>query len=189
MTVDARILRRLVGAAALTAAAGCFAQPALGLAPPLPCEIEEAGMLIGGLRDLSDGDYFESGVTFESYQVRWAPDAEGVYRPLPGPIPELNAFSGVRVTYCRTGEFLAIADADMERALYGLRATEFLRKSIAAKRPPSFRDLRRAAEAVFGDVLIMRETAETCGCRTLYPDLRPEGVTPYDQRDDIVGAR
>jgi hypothetical protein len=157
--------------------------------PPPPCEIKEAGMTVYGLADLSVGragvDY-PSGVVVENYQVSTAPDAEGVYRNLPAPTPELKDFFGVRVTFCATGDFFAIRDTGIDEAVYGLRATEFVRPDFLAQKPIKISALTRAVQALFGQrAITLRETAETCGCYTAYPELRPDGMTPFRERKDV----
>jgi hypothetical protein len=161
---------------------------AQALTPPLPCEGMEAGMNTYGLMAL-DPDTNASGVTVEYYQVDSQPDAspEGVYRDQPAPVADLDGFYGVRVTHCASGAFHAIAGGGEPRTVAAaLAATEFLRGKVQAGKAVGRNDLASAVRAVFGKQLKLRETEETCGCSVFFPDAKPAGMTPFENRTDTV---
>lgn len=113
-----------------------------------------------------------SGMALEMYVNKTT--AEGSIAAAPGPIPQLDNFNGVRITECRSGQFLAIHGVAPDEAQLGLSATEFLRPSLKAGRRVAMADLRKAAKALYGDdtyvrMMMLRETEETCACRELYP--------------------
>ncbi len=125
-----------------------------------------------------------SGVIVESYWNKVEAKG-GVYTARPAPVHELDDFRGVRVTICATGEFLAIRDVDPVEVSSALAATEFLRGAIKAGKQVNARQVQKAAKAVYGPVIHLRETEETCGCNIYFPDLRPAGMTAFEARTDI----
>lgn len=153
------------------------AAPALALTPVPACEgTYESGMQVGEPWWL--GDQGGSGYTVESYYDSLAD----------GPRPSLDAlagFSGVRVVECASGRFLTIPFETPNDVTVALSATEFLRPTLQAGRSPDFASVQRAAEALYRDVGVLRETAETCGCSAAFPDWRPAGLTPYEERPDL----
>jgi hypothetical protein len=164
------------------------ATPAQALTPLQPCEGMEAGMVTYGLYPL-DPDTNASGVTLESYQVDFQPDdsAEGVYRNQPAPVGALSDFFGVRVTHCASGTFFAIDTRNgPSEVAAALAATEFLRADVQAGRAISRGDLSSSVRAVYGKQLRLTETEETCGCSVYFPDLKPKGMTPFENRTDTV---
>jgi hypothetical protein len=164
------------------------ATAAEALTPLPPCEGMEAGMVTYGLYPL-DPDTNASGVTIESYQVDYQPDdsAEGVYRNQPAPIDALTDFQGIRVTHCASGAFFAVDTRNgPSEVAAALGATEFLRDEVKAGKAISRNDLRSAIRAVYGKQLQLRETEETCGCSVYFPDLKPKGMTPFENRTDTV---
>lgn len=177
-------MRPALALAAATAALA--AAPAWALSPVMACDgTIEAGMRLGGLETL--GGWQEeprSGVVVESY-VNAAEMRDGAWTEAPPPVPELDLFQGVRVTFCPTGEFLAIPGGEAGEVSAALAATEFLRDAVQAGEAVGFADLRRAADALYGPVLVMRETEQTCGCSVHFDDLRPSGQTPFEERTDV----
>ena len=157
---------------------GATAAPALTPLPP--CEGTEAGMRTGSLI-APEG----TGLTFERYNVNIVSHGDLAEADAP-PVPELGGFSGVRVTHCASGQMVAIAgEYSSEKAAAALGATEFLRKEVQAGRRISAGKMKQAAKAVYGQVLVLRETEETCGCNSYFPELRPKGMTPFDRRRDV----
>ena len=149
------------------------------------CEVNEGGMSVGYTLILGS-DWDQSGITVDSYtnigemiNGEWVPDA--------GPISYLSNFRGLRVVNCRTGQFFAIRDDGMDWfvAAYGLPATEFLRETYLNHTAPDFRNVEMAVHALYGDVQLLQETAETCGCANYFPNIRPEGLIPFFERDDV----
>jgi len=176
------ILRPLTHAAALIGSVST----AQALAPPLPCEGYESGMITHDLTIL-DPDLHKSGVTIERYQVDMQPDDShnGVFRPVPAPVAALDGFFGVRVMHCATGHFHAIETTQRTATVAAaLGATEFLRASVKDGQPVSRAELADAVRAVYGKQIQLRETEETCGCNGAFPELRPKGMTAYEQRTD-----
>lgn len=165
--------------------AALVALPGHALAPPLPCEGTEAGM---GTFDLTALDpEGKSGVTVEEYLVQTAPDGDGVYRDLPGPVGALDGFYGIRITHCASGIFHAVDTAqDPGTVAAALAATEFLRAKVKAGQPVGRNELAQAVRALYGTQTRLRETEETCGCSVLFPELRPRGMTPYGDRTDTT---
>jgi len=164
------------------------ATAAQALTPLPPCEGMEAGMNTYGLYPL-DPDTNASGVTIESYQVDNQPDdsPEGLYRDQPAPVAALDGFYGIRVTHCASGSFHAIDTRNgPSEVAAALAATEFLRTEVQAGKPVSRSDLASAVRAVFGKQLRLKETEETCGCSTYFRDLKPKGMTPFENRTDTV---
>lgn len=154
------------------------ASPSLALVLDLPCaQSEESGMESLGAESLDFPDA-TSGLTVEYYGNATTMDGF-TQQTLPPPVPQLADFFGVRVTACASAEFLVLRDADLVDVSTALTATEFLHPTLQAGGIVAFSDLRRAVEALYGPVLILRETTETCGCSALYPSLRPAGVAPY----------
>ncbi len=130
------------------------------------------------------------GITVENYQVDMQPDdsPEGVYREVAPPVASLSGFFGVRVTHCATGTFFAIDTRDgPDSVVAALSATEFLRPKVQRGQAIGREDLGTAVQAVYGGAIRLRETAETCGCSTLFPELRPTGMVPYRDRTDVRG--
>lgn len=160
-----------------------IAAPAAALTPLPPCNVEiEADMTVYDVQRLGDSD--TAGVTVEDY-ANATTLTDTVYEPRPGPVPALNGFSGARVTFCATGDFVAIPGQNASTVNSSLSATEFLRGKLQKAQPVRFADLRRAAKAVYGDVIVLRESDETCACSAFYPDLRPAGMTAYADRTDV----
>ncbi|MGL4236975.1 hypothetical protein [Tabrizicola sp.] len=161
---------------------------AQALTPLPPCDGMEAGMNTYNLHAL-DPDTNASGVTVESYQVDTQPDdsPQGVYRDQPAPVPALDGFYGVRVTHCASGTFHAIEGGeDPFTVAAALAATEFLRPKVKAGQSVGRNELASAIRAVYGKQLRLKETEETCGCSVLFPDLKPKGMTPFENRTDTV---
>jgi len=157
--------------------------PAVALTPLPPCELAEAGMVIGAVGVLGDYDA-NSGVTVERYANNHKV-VNDVYTPVSAPVPQLEDFNGVRVTHCASGDFLAIRGVDVTEVSSALAATEFLRGAVQSGKRPTFAQVERAARAVYGGVIRLRETEQTCGCNTYYPDLKPAGMTAFGARTDI----
>ena len=157
--------------------------PVSALAPPLPCEGIEANMVTGELY-IFGPDNVSTGVVVERYfnatELR-----DNVYVSRPAPVPHLVEFYGVRVTYCPTGQFLAIDAQSPAEVDAALSATEFLRPRLQAGQPVRFDDLRRAANAVYGGAIVLRETEETCGCNMFFPEVRPQGMRSFQDRTDV----
>ncbi|MFN3644631.1 MAG: hypothetical protein ACK4TB_17110 [Gemmobacter sp.] len=175
-------------------AAAPFAAAVLGVAaaaawaevPPPACEGMEAGMVTHRLTIL-DPATGGSGITLERYQVDMQPDGspQGVYRALPAPVPALDGFFGVRVVHCASGAFHAIdTQQSPETVAAALAATEHLRAEVQAGRRVGQAALSAAVRAVYGRTVQLRETDETCGCAAAFPDLRPQGMTPFGARGD-----
>jgi hypothetical protein len=163
---------------------------AQALTPLPPCVGMEAGMNTYDLYPL-DPDTNASGVTIEAYQVETKPDdsPEGVYRDQPAPVAALNGFYGIRVTHCASGVFHAIDTRNGPTEVSAaLGATEFLRSKVKAGKPVSRGDLAAAVRAVYGKQIQLRETEETCGCSVFFPDLKPKGMTPFENRTDTVAS-
>jgi len=172
-------VRLASGVTVLAACLGLAATQVGALTPLPPCEGEEGGMVIGYLTSLDD--MVVSGVVIESF--RYTVRLEGtVYQPQPGPVAALNGFSGSRVTHCPTGRILAVPGVGASELSVALAATEFLRTKVKAGRPVSFAEVQRAARALYGTVISLRETEQTCGCAAYYPDVLPKGMTPYAER-------
>jgi hypothetical protein len=175
------------GAIILSMLTGTAAQ---ALTPLPPCVGMEAGMNTYDLYPL-DPDTNASGVTIEAYQVDTKPDdtPEGVYRDQPAPVAALDGFYGIRVTHCASGTFHAIDTRNgPSEVAAALAATEFLRASVKAGKPVSRGDLASAIRAVYGKQLRLKETEETCGCSVYFPDMKPKGMTPFEDRTDTVST-
>lgn len=127
------------------------------------------------------------GFRVEKYFYFWGLAKEELKLQHPPRYPELAEFSGVRVTDCASGRFIAIdtyADSgEVASALYG---TEFLRMPLEAGESVSFTDVESAAKAVFDHVFVLEETSETCSCFENYPDLRPANLLPFGDRTDVT---
>jgi hypothetical protein len=165
---------------------GLVAPAAPAMAPPLPCEGMEGGMVTHELAVL-DPETGTSGVTVEQYQVDMQPDSSphGVYRPVPAPVPALDGFFGVRVMHCASGTFFAIDTRHASATVAAvLSATEHLRPQVKAGRRVALSDLQAAVAAAYGRPLRLRETEETCGCALAFPELRPRGNRPFAERTD-----
>ncbi len=94
----------------------------------------------------------------------------------------LQRFRGGRVVECRTGKIVAVNYKRGEELHHALSATEFLRGAVQNSKSIRFNDVQRAAKAVFPeDVIVLRETEETCGCNAYFPGLRPSSLAPYQQ--------
>ncbi len=159
-----------------------FAGQAVALTPLPPCQINEGGMTVGNVQPLGDEG---SGVVLEMYFNIVLLEGT-IFRPAPGPVPALDYFSGVRVTQCASATFLAInGQTDVGEVAAALGATEFLRSSLQGKRAVSLGDMKQAVRAVYGKTPLLRETGETCACSIYFPELRPKGVTPFAERDDV----
>jgi hypothetical protein len=176
----------LAGVAALFAAAPVLAEEP----PPICYNVVEAGMSVFahqlleyGLRPPPEASA-GSGVVVENY---WdAGHWQGGAAPARPSLPELQDFRGVRIVHCASGRFLAVKDGPpAHEAIIALASTEFLRPTLRAGGEPSWEDLRRAADALYPGAIAMRETAETCGCAEIFPELRPAGMVPFAQRDDV----
>jgi hypothetical protein len=109
----------------------------------------------------------------------------GVEVSRPPPVPELEGFQGTRIMSCATGEFLALNRQGLNDVVTAMTATEFLRDKVRAGEPVAFSELRQAAEALYGPVLVLRETGQTCACEAYFDELRPAGQTPYEERTDV----
>lgn len=146
---------------------------AVALTPIPPCMNEyESGM---GVDDARTFGHAESGFIVEEY--RYLGD------PAPADLPKaLTRFYGGRVVDCRSGKIVAVNHKDQEEINAALSATEFLRAAVQGEKRIRFNDVQRAAKAVFGeDVMVLRETEETCGCNAYFPGLRPSSLAPYQQ--------
>lgn len=100
-------------------------------------------------------------------------------------LPLFDGFVGVRITQCSTGRFIAINGPKPRDAEPGLVATEFLREKIRNQRPISFANLQSAAEALYDEVHVLRDTEETCGCNLHFPELKPSTIGSFEGRTDI----
>jgi hypothetical protein len=159
------------------------ASAAGALAPPLPCEgVVESNMAIGTTEPLGGWDN-PSGFVIEGYYNDQIV-VDTVYTDLPGPVPELNDFYGFRVVECATGAFVAVKGPNVRDARISLPATEFLRSDLQTGQPVSMNSVVSAVRAVYGNGLLMRETAQTCGCAAFFPELGPAGQTPFENRTD-----
>ena len=158
--------------------------PGLALTPAPPCEMTvEAAMTVYYMLPLG-GYEVQSGAVVEAYGNARTTDG-AVYVNRPAPTRELEDFTGVRVTFCPTGDFLAIRGQNVDAVSTSLAATEFLRADVQANRRVSFAKLRRASRAVYVDVMVLRETEQTCGCAAYFPAMKPDGMTAFDDRTDI----
>lgn len=184
-----RVARRWVPALGLAVALQlCLAAafgPAQALTPLPPCIGTESGMMTQGVTDLGPAGQ-TTGVTVESYAVRFSPGADGVYRDGPAPVPALKGFNGIRVLHCASGQFFAVeTNMAPETVAAVLSATEFLRGDVQGGRRVSVGDLAQAIRAVYGKHIRLRETEETCGCNWFYPELRPASMAPFRARTDV----
>lgn len=93
----------------------------------------------------------------------------------------LRCFRGVRVTYCDSGDIMAIPTDDTV-----WDGVEKLGKAEATRADcPAFaRRMRQAAHAVYGDVIVLRENAETCACNMYFAELRLVRLRPHAGRQD-----
>jgi hypothetical protein len=156
--------------------------PALAITPVMACDgALESNMRITEAQPLGGPT---SGAVVEGYGMAAMSGEDGAFEMLPAPAPELRAFRGTRVTACDTGEFLAVGAQGPKEVGAALAATEFLRDAIQGGQRVGFDDIRRAAEAVYGPVLVMRETAQTCACHAYFDELRPDEQTPFPERTD-----
>ena len=103
--------------------------------------------------------------------------------PAPASLPKaLTSFFGGRIVDCGTGKIVAVNYKSYEELDSALSATEFLRAAVQGDKRIRFNDVQRAAKAVYGkDVMVLRETEETCGCNAYFPGLRPSALAPYQQ--------
>ena len=157
----------------LALAVGLGATGAEALTPPLPClnEIED-GM---GVDNVMTFGHSDSGFTVEDYTFVGSQTSAS----LPA---ALTKFYGGRVVECRSGKIVAVNYQRGEAIQQSLSATEFLRAAVQGEKRIRFNDVQRAAKAVFGeDVMVLRETEETCGCNYYFPSLRPKSLAPYQQ--------
>ena len=169
----------------LAAALAVAASQGQALVPLPPCEgVVEAGMAIHDTFAFGDFDAPTDYVVELYFNAQTLEN--NVYVDLPAPVPALRDFYGTRITSCATGEFLAIDGVKSDQVNASLSATEFLRDDLKAGRKISFRQIRRAAEAVYGKVLVLRETEETCGCAMYRPELRPRAMTAFEKRVNVV---
>ncbi len=167
-------MRRVLGAA-LASALG--ASPALAVSPVLTChEVVEAGMALSDVR-LLDPELGDAGLTVETYRNAAADRA--------APVPELSGFSGTRLSFCPTGEFLVVPGLRAGDVADAVSAEGSLRARVRAGDDIGFADLREAVEAVYGPVLVLRETDQTCACHTFFDEQRPPGQTPFPERTDV----
>ncbi|MFK7938969.1 MAG: hypothetical protein AB8B82_06290 [Roseovarius sp.] len=142
---------------------------AQALTPLPPCDGQEGGMNVYGA---SMFGHAQSGFVFETYHS--LDSADGIIAGADGPVDALNQFMGIRITQCRTGKFIAVKNAPAYRSIDPLLATEFLRNRTQREEPFRFVDVKRAATALyakggFSEVIILRETEETCACNVHYP--------------------
>ena len=153
--------------AKLTAAATgllcLLALPAVALVPPPLCGgVIESGMEV---QDAAPFGYYGSGFVSEKYSHATEDDAGG-NDYLAVSVPQLRGFYGYRVIDCKSGQFLAIGAGQDETEQ--LLATEFLRSKAQQKKPFTFADVTRAAQALYKGqgvtVLTLRETEQTCSC-------------------------
>lgn len=158
------------------------AAPLSALTPLPPCGVTESAMYVGYPHDLGT---YGSGLILEGYANAQTTDAYDVYVNRPAPVPDLTDFIGVRVMDCATGRFFAVQGADANDAVVALSATEFLRDAIRDERLISYADARRAAQALYGTIIDLSETDETCGCSVFYPEMRPAGFTAFGDRADV----
>ena len=168
---------------AILAAALVGPAPALAITPIMVCDgAIEANLRILDARPLGND---LSGAIVEEYVNAAVPGEDGgVAQVLPAPMPELRGFMGARVTSCDTGEFLVVGGQTPQEVGAALAATEFLRGAIQGGQRVSFGDIRLAAEAVYGPVFVLRETAQTCACNAYFDELRPADQTPFPERTD-----
>ncbi len=159
-----------------------FALPAAALTPPLPCSpVTEADMTIYNVQILGNGT---SGVTVEGY-ANATTLRDTIYERRPGPVAALTDFSGSRVTFCETGDFVAIPGVSPASVNDSLSATEFLRAQVKADKRLRFADVKKAAKAVYDDVIVLRETEQTCACSIYFPDLKPAAMTGFSDRANV----
>ena len=162
-----------------------LAEPAVALTPGVPCRGVESNMAVTDAVPLDPEG--RSGVVIEAYSVAYVSDPyPGAF--LPAPVPELVGFEGARVMLCTTGEFVAFSYENDDAVMPDLNASWFLRDALGAGAVPRFADIRRAAERLYSPVVVLRETEETCGCATYFPELRPAGHTPFAERADQQDA-
>jgi hypothetical protein len=156
----------------------CTAQPSIAY-DSSPCDgVVEQGMRVQELNHLG----FRSGFTIEQYwHVRTGQN------PPTAPVAALDKFFGVRIMECSTGRFIAIdGNPDAGEVDAALSSTEFLRGKVQSEQTFNYDDVRQAGEAVFGDLVLLRENEESCGCADLYPELRPAGLVPFADRDNVT---
>jgi hypothetical protein len=158
------------------------AAPLAALIQLPPCGVTESAMYVGYPHDLGTSG---SGLILESYSNAQMTDANDVYVNRPAPVPELTDFYGIRVMNCATGQMFVARGANADDAVVALSATEFLRDAIRDERLVSYADARRAAVALYGSVIDLSETDETCGCSVYYPEMRPAGFTAFGDRSDV----
>ena len=145
----------------------------------VPCDgVIEQDMRVQELNHVG----FLSGFTIEQYwHVRTGPN------PPTAPVVALDKFFGVRIMECATGRFIAVDDnPDAGQVEAALSATEFLRGKVQSEQPFTYDDVRQAGEAVFGYLVLLRENEESCGCSVLYPELRPAGLVPFADRNNVT---
>ena len=163
---------------AVVVAATCFAPGAGALSPSLPCEmVRESNMRVNDLQGLlGTGFVTESYVNDESFD-------HGTFHTLPAPIPELEDFRGVRAVNCATGEVIVARTVDDGYAFIEKLATvPGMAKRIAAETPIRTATMRQAMRHLYGNAMLLVEDEETCGCNAVFPELRPKGMTPFEQR-------
>jgi hypothetical protein len=159
------------------------------LSPPLPCEgVYESNMGVASpvpLGGWPQGDAaIGSGVTVETYYNR-SVVAGDTYQDLQAPVPDLVEFSGTRLVHCASGTFFAINGQDAETVGTAIAATEFVRPLIQSGELVTVQALRRASTALYGSVIELRETEQTCGCAAYFDALKPAGQGPFHMRSDV----
>jgi hypothetical protein len=156
-----------------------LATPVGALTPLPPCDrVVESGMTVSYPTWLGEN----SGVVVEYYAHTSVGSGDSVGFPA-APVASLENFYGIRAVHCASGRFFVFkSDGDPTSAAAALAATEFLRTDIKAGRAVSAGAVRRAASAVFDDVIQLRETEETCGCANFFPSSRPANLTPNADR-------
>ncbi|MCU0829771.1 MAG: hypothetical protein MUE52_20925 [Tabrizicola sp.] len=164
--------------------------PAFALEPLPTCYGSESGMETYGSTPLErfvrSEDQHSSGVIVEHYQARDELTSSGAYRST-APVAALEGFDGIRVIHCATGRFFAIRiEQSSGAAAAALAATEFLRGDVRNGKAIGVRALAQAVRAVYGEVLELRETAETCGCNQYFSEMRPKGMTAFGDRTDTT---
>ena len=163
---------------AIVVMATCFATSAGALSPLVPCLYQdESNMTVADLRQLPG-----TGFVVEHYSNTSSIDIDLGY-VLPAPSPELEDFSGLRMTNCATGEMLVTRTSDTSHDLVAkLETAPGMAKRIAAETPIRTATMRQAMRHLYGNAMLLVEDEETCGCNAVFPELRPKGMTPFEQR-------
>jgi len=172
-------LRKILALPAALAATVALAEEA----PPVCWGMIESGMVVHFTLPLGND---RSGIIAEAYYDARSQVGDRPKEDLMAAPPELRDFHGVRVVHCASGRFMAVPHyGGPEGVSYSVAATEFLRDKLRSGSKPSFRDIQNAVDALYPGSLAFRETAETCGCNAFFSELRPVGMTPFDERDDL----